>query len=184
MNIPTAPVVLDPDEFLAMPEAGRYELIDGVPKERPVGAKSDEIAGLRLTPLNAFIRPRKVGRAYPSQTGYHCFPDRPELVRFPDVSFVATDRLPDGKTPDGYFKIAPDLAVESTSPNELCEEVEEKLSDYHAAGVERVRVVNPGSKAVQVRRADGTCALVRHDGELSGEDAVPGFACKVAELFV
>ena len=69
------------------------------------------------------------------------------------------------------------------SPNDLYEDVEEKLSDYHAAKVRLVWVVSPGSKTVLIRRPDDTCALVREGGELSGEDVIPGFACKVADLF-
>jgi hypothetical protein len=36
---------------------------------------------------------------------------------------------------------------------------------------------------VQVYRADGSDAMVRSNEELSGEDVVPGFRCRVAELF-
>jgi hypothetical protein len=37
---------------------------------------------------------------------------------------------------------------------------------------------------VLIRRADGTCAEVGAAGKLSGEDVIPGFVCKVADLFV
>lgn len=46
-----------------------------------------------------------------------------------------------------------------------------------------VRIVSPGSRTVLVRRLDGTCAEVCEAGDLSGEDVIPGFACKVADLF-
>jgi Uma2 family endonuclease len=181
----TAPAqLLEPEDLLRMPDGDRYELIDGVPKEKPMGAKSDEIAGLILTALNVFIRPRKLGRAYPSKTGFQCFPGKPGSVRLPDASFVATGRLAGDRTPDGHIPIAPDLAVEVVSPNDYAEEVEQKVADYRAAGVKLIWVVYPATKTVLVRRADRTCAELDEAGTLSGEGVLPGFTCPVAELFV
>lgn len=177
-------VLVEPEDLLAMPDGDRYELIDGIPREKPMGAQSEEIGGLLLTQINVFIRPRKLGRAYPSQTGFQCFPGDPKLVRLPDTSFVAAGRLPGDQSPEGYIKVAPDLAVEVVSPNELYEEVEAKVADYRSAGVKLIWVVSPKSRTVLIRRPDGTCAEVGEAGQLSGEDVIPGFACPVAELFV
>src|SRR6266540_1236371 len=112
------PAVIEPEDLLRMPDGDHYELIDGRPQEKPMGAKSDEIGGLLITQFNNFIRPKKLGRAYPSQTGFQCFPAKPKQVRMPDAAFVAPDRLPDEGTPDGYIQVAPDIAVEVVSPNE------------------------------------------------------------------
>ena len=178
------PAVIEPEDLLRLPDGDRYELIDGRPKEKPIGAKSDEIGGLVVTQFNIFIRPKKLGRAYPSQTGFQCFPGKPKLVRMPDASFVTTDRLPDDGSPDGYIKIAPDIAVEVISPNETYEEVEEKVAEYRSAGVKLIWIISPKSKTVMIRRLDGTCAEVGEAGTLSGENVLPGFTCNVAELFV
>ena len=102
----------------------------------------------------------------------------------PDTSFVAAGRLPDDQTPEGYIKVAPDIAVEVVSPNELYEEVEAKVADYRSAGVKLIWIVSPKSQTVLIRRLDGSCAEVGATGQLSGEDVLPGFACPVAELFV
>jgi Uma2 family endonuclease len=184
MNMRTRPELLEPEDLLAMPDGDRYELIDGMPREKPMGAQSDEVAGLLLTQLNVYIRPRKLGRAYPSQTGFQCFPKDAKLVRMPDTSFVAAGKLPGDTTPEGYIKVAPDLAVEVISPNEMYEEVAVKVADYKSAGVKLIWVISPKTKTVLIRRADGTCAEVGEAGTLSGEDVIPGFACPVAELFV
>lgn len=178
------PALMEPEELLRVPDGDRYELIDGRPKEKDVGAKSDEIGGLVVTQFNNFIRPRKLGRAYASQTGFQCFPNRPKLVRMPDAAFVAADRLPAEGSPDGYVTVAPDIAVEVVSPNETYEEVEAKVAEYRSAGVKLVWVISPHSKTVLIRRLDGTCAEVGEAGTLSGEDVLPGFSCAVAELFV
>lgn len=178
------PAVLEPDELLAMPGGEHYELVDGVPKEKSMGAQSDEIGGLLLTQLNNFIRPQKLGRAYASQTGFQCFPGKPRLMRMPDASFVAAGRLPNDLSPDGYIKVAPDIVAEVVSPGETYEEVEQKVREYRSAGVKLIWVISPKSKTILIRRADGTCAELDETGTLSGEGVLPGFACPVADLFV
>jgi Uma2 family endonuclease len=178
------PAVMEPEDLLRMPDGDHYELIDGRPKEKPMGAESDEIGGLLLTQFNNFIRPGKLGRAYPSQTGFQCFPDKPKQVRMPDTAFVSTGKLPDDRSPEGYITVAPDIAVEVVSPNETYEEVEAKVAEYRSAGVKLIWIISPKSKTVLIRRLDGTCAEVDETGTLSGEDVLPGFTCAVAELFV
>jgi Uma2 family endonuclease len=175
---------MNPDDLLAMPDGDKYELVNGIPVEKIMGAESGEVTIAISTLMALFVRQHKLGHVYDGQTGFQCFPHDAALVRKPDVSFVANGRLLGEKSPKGNIKLAPDLAVEVVSPNDLYEEVETKVAEYRAAGVRLVWVVSPSAKTVVVRRLDGTCAEVGEAGELSGEGVVPGFACKVAELFV
>lgn len=176
---------VDPEALLALPGGERFEFVNGQLKERAeMGAQSDEIASLVSMALNNHVRPKSLGRVYGAQTGYQCFPHEPRRVRYPDTSFVAAGRLEGDRTPEGYITLAPDLAVEVISPNDLYEDVEEKVQDYFKAGVRLVWIVSPRSKTVLIRRPDGACAALNLDGELSGEHVLPGFVCKVADLFI
>jgi Uma2 family endonuclease len=180
---PTA-VLLDPEDLLKMPDGDRYELIDGVPVEKPMGAKSDRIA-LRLGGLlDQFCLRVRCGLAFGSQTGYRCFPANPLQVRKPDVSFVTNGRFPNDQPPDGDIDIAPDLIGEVVSLNDSYEDIQTRVADYKSAKVRLIWVISPKTKTVLVRRLDGTCAELDAAGELSGEDVIPGFTCKVADLFV
>jgi len=58
------------------------------------------------------------------------------------------------------------------------------VDEYETAGVRLIWVVNPETKAVRVHRADGTVTVLREKDELDGEDVVPGFRCRVADLFL
>jgi Uma2 family endonuclease len=180
-----APAVqIDPDELLRMPEGERYELVHGLPVEKDMGAKSDRIS-LRIGGLlDQFCLRSNAGFAFGSSTGYQCFPADSTTVRKPDASFVAKGRLPGDTTPDGHIKLAPDLAVEVVSTNDLAEEVETKIAEYRSAGVRLVWVISPTAKTVLVRRLDGTALTLTESDTLSGEEVVPGFTCKVADLFV
>lgn len=180
----TMPVLLEPEDLLRLPDGDHYELIDGVPKEKSMGAESDRIA-LRLGGrLDQFCLQTQSGLAFGSQTGFQCFPGRPNMMRMPDASFVAAGKIPGDQSPKGYIKVAPDIAVEVVSPNETYEEVEAKVADYRSAGVKLIWIVSPESRTVVIRRLDGTCAEVGATGQLSGEDVLSGFVCPVAELFV
>jgi hypothetical protein len=91
-------------------------------------------------------------------------------------------RLPGGVLPDGWARIRPDLAFEVVSPNDLVEELDEKLADYEKAGVPLIWVIYLGSRTVLVYRADGTVSRWHEGDELSGEDVIPGFRCRVRDI--
>jgi Uma2 family endonuclease len=181
MNMKTLPVPLSPDDLLAMPDGDHYELIDGIPREKRKGAKSDEIAGMIVSAVVTFVRQHRSGHVYGSKTGFRCFPN--DRVRKPDISFIAAGRLKDDKSPEGDIDIAPDLAIDVVSPTDTYEEVTSKIMDYKTARVKLIWVISPETKTVLIRRLDGTCSELNESGTLSGEDVLPGFTCPVAELF-
>src|SRR5438128_954663 len=105
MNMRTMPPRLEPEDLLTIPDGDHYELIDGIPVEKPMGAESDEIAIGIGALVKHFVRAHGLGRVYGSQRGYQCFPSKPGQVRMPDTSFVAKGRLPNDKSPEGYIQI-------------------------------------------------------------------------------
>ncbi|HEX6983785.1 MAG TPA: Uma2 family endonuclease, partial [Planctomycetaceae bacterium] len=89
------------DDLLAMPDGDRYELVDGELVETPVSEESSLIAGWIAYLLNAFILPKRSGFVIPEQS-YRCFPDDPNKVRRPDVSFLRAERRPAGPLRHGH----------------------------------------------------------------------------------
>ncbi len=59
----------------------------------------------------------------------------------------------------------------------------EKTSDYFAAGALRVWIVDPKTRTVTIRRADGPETIFREGDRLEDPDALPEFAVEVGELF-
>jgi Uma2 family endonuclease len=105
-------------------------------------------------------------------------------VRRADVSFIRKERYPwDQLAEDGYTTIPPDLAVEVVSPNDTVSGLVEKIGEYLRAGVRLVWIIDPPTRTVQVWRSDQSGAWLGAEDELSGEDVVPGFRCRVADLF-
>jgi Uma2 family endonuclease len=179
----TAATTYTPEDLLAMPDGDRYELVDGRLVERSMGAESSFIGANLLSLLVVFCKTHGLGWVFGADCGYQCFPGQPGLVRKPDVSFLRSDKLPGGRLPEGHVKVAPDLAVEVLSPNDLVYETDQKVEEYLAAGVPLVWVVHPQSHVVLTYRADGSIQGLRQNDGLSGEGVLPGFRCRVGDIF-
>jgi len=177
-------LLIEPEDLLNMPDGENYELINGIPTEKAMSVDSEIIAFDLGTVLNLFVKQHDLGRAFGSNTGYVCFPNRPRQLRKPDVSFIAKERLPQDYRPKATITVAPDFVVEVISPNDVYGEVEAKLTDYHSAKVKLIWIICPESKTVLIRRLDDSAQVVRESGTLTGEDVIPGFEVKVADLFI
>ena len=44
-------------------------------------------------------------------------------------------------------------------------------------------MIDPEARTTQIYRRDGSTIWLREDGELSGEDVLPGFRCRLARSF-
>jgi Uma2 family endonuclease len=173
-----------PEDLLTMPNGELCELVDGELVERTGSAWSSYVAGTLGRLLRIHCDARSLGWVFPGGVTYQCFPGSPGMVRRADLSFVRLDRLSaeEARAP-GHTAIAPDLAVEVVSPNDNAYEPDRKVQLYLEAGVRLVWVVNPESRSVHVFRADATVTVVREKDELTGKEVVPGFRCRVGDLF-
>jgi Uma2 family endonuclease len=183
MSTIAEPRTYTPDDLLRMPDGDRYELVDGKLVERNVGALSSLVANELLSRITDFCRPDALAWVFGADCGYQCFPRHPRKVRKPDGSLVLRDRLAAEQLEEGYLTLAPDLAIEAVSPNDLAYEVEQKVLEYLAAGVRLIWVIYPTTRTVHVHRGDRSAAVLRPGDELTGEDVLPGFACRLDDLF-
>jgi Uma2 family endonuclease len=172
-----------PEELLTMPDGDRYELVDGRLVERDMGAQSSHIAAVLIRLLDMYVTTQKLGLVFATDCGYQIFADHPNQVRFPDASFIARGRLPDDRPPPGHVRVPPDLVVEVVSPRDTACELDQKVEEYLQAGVRLIWVVYPSTRRVMVYRKAGGISRLGPTEELGGEDVLPGFACRVADLF-
>ncbi len=177
-------VDLTPEELLAMPDGKHYELVNGVPLEKPTSLLCGRVETTLGCILDGCCAENDLGWVLGPSAGYRCFPWKPGNVRRPDVSFIARDRLPSPERwSEGYITIPSDLAVEITSPTDKVYSLEAKVEEYLRAGVRLIWVIHPEVRVIEIFRADGSSSRIRSGGELSGEDVVPGFRCPVDALF-
>ena len=175
---------ITPERLLELPKDGpRYELIDGQLREHPMGAESSLVGTNTLRILGTHIQPRRLGKVFGSDCGYQAFPSKAKQVRYADGSFIARGRLPDEKAPKGHIHIAPDLGFEVVSPNDSADDIEARRIDFMSAGTRLFWVLYPEFRTVHIFRQDGSSAVPNENDELRGDDVMPEFTCKVAELF-
>jgi len=172
-----------PEDLLFMEDGHRYELIDGRLVERHMGALASLIGSTLMTLVGIHVRAQRLGLVFNPECGYQIFGKEGNNVRFADGSFIRRGRLPDDRPPNGHMRMAPDLVVEVVSPNDLAYEVEQKVEDYLQVGVRLIWVVFPNTCRVMVYRPDGKVARLIATDELSGEDVIPGFTCRLDEVF-
>ncbi|HEX6048528.1 MAG TPA: Uma2 family endonuclease [Gemmatimonadaceae bacterium] len=161
---------------------GSYELVSGhLVVREPAGMAHGNVHGHLFARLYAHVREHRLGKVFGADVGY-ILSRNPDTVRAPDVSFVQAARLP-AVLPTGFFPGAPDLAVEVWSPNDRFPVVEQKVWRYLDAGTREVWMIHPEHRTVTRRRPDGSAERLEVGAVLTGGDVVPGFSCRVAELF-
>ena len=75
------------------------------------------------------------------------------------------------------------MVVEVISPSERYTEVEEKVHQWVDAGARMVVVVNPRTRTVTVSRSLKEVMRLTDSDRFNGDDVLPGFTCRVSELF-
>jgi Uma2 family endonuclease len=171
------------DELWTMPEDGmRRELVAGELREMsPVGERHGDAVQNINRALDAHVRAHRLGRVRP-EIGYLLESD-PDTLRAPDLSFVRADRLsPSGPAP-GFYRGAPDLAIEVVSPHDRYSEVKAKVREYLAAGTAMVIVVDPDDRTVAVYRPGHDPLELTEAGVIDGENVVPGWKLPVRDIF-
>ena len=172
------------EELLCLPTIGRrLELVKGkVYEMAPAGGRHGYAAINAGTFLNVHVRANGLGRVFAAETGFILRRD-PDTVRAPDVAFVSQSRLSVEEIPDSFIELVPDLVVEVVSPGDTRREVREKVEEWLRVGVCLVWVIYPATHSATVYRSLEDVAYLNENDILDGEDVVPGFACRLGELF-
>jgi Uma2 family endonuclease len=132
--------------------------------------------------LAEHVRKKNLGCVFGAETGFR-IGKNPDTVLAPDVSFIRKERIQVVGIPKEFFPEAPALVVEVLSPSDAAKEVDDKMRRWLAAGVELGWVVYPRGRSVTVYRSLTDIRVLSGDDMLDGESVVPGFRCRVGELF-
>jgi Uma2 family endonuclease len=157
-------------------ELVRGEVVVMPPPKGKHGICCSEIAWV----LKNFVKPKKLGWVTTNDTGV-VLERGPDTVRGPDVAFWSIARQPE--MPEGYFQIPPDIAVEVLSPDDRRKDVRAKIKEYLFYSVPLVWLVDPETRTVTVYRGTMRGIELDEGDTLDGGDVLPGFSCKVADLF-
>jgi Uma2 family endonuclease len=188
--IPAERIVLDPAPGTATENDVTYmddhcnrlcELVDGVLLEKTMGYKEALLAGLLIQYINNYLDHHPLGIALSPDGVLRLVPG---LVRAPDVSFIAWERIPGGKLPEEPIPdLVPDLAIEVISKSNTKKEMERKLREYFQSGTRLVWFIHPKTQSAVVYTAPDQSRRLRSTQVMDGGDVLPGFALPLSQLF-
>lgn len=173
------------EELARMPtgRGQRFELLNGELRAMAAaGFLHGQTVALATGLLWTVLQSRNLGILVGAETGFMLHRD-PDHVRAPDVGFVAHEHLSGHSEIAGFLELAPDFAVEVVSPTDRWSDVTSKAQDWLDHGTRVVWIIDPGSRAVEIWRADGRIDRRRGNGEVDAEPVLPEFRCRVPELF-
>jgi Uma2 family endonuclease len=157
------------------------ELIEGVLVEKGVGFAESQLALFLAGLLNAIIIPRNLGIVSGPDGTIELMPD---LVRIPDVAFIAWDRVPGRRAPTAPVPpLVPNLAVEVLSRSNTPGEMAAKRQDYFTAGVQLVWEIDPRARTVVVWTSLTDTTTLAAADTLDGGTVLPGFTLPLQTLF-
>jgi Uma2 family endonuclease len=165
------PVELDPEK--------EYEIVDGQPEEKMAGARHGRVGMLLGSRISLHAESNNLGGVYNSSTTFVLGKNE----RLPDVAFVSAARIPPEGDPEGKWEIVPDLAVEVISPTDPDERVSGKILEYLDAGVKQVWLVSPALRMITIFRSLTDVQVFTGDSEIVSEDLLPGFRCRLGDIF-
>jgi len=125
-----------------------------------------------------------------SIVGTSCYnlpmPGDTETVLCPDLSYVLPEREAIVQMRGSYPNIAPDLVIEISSPSDTHPGVAQKVADYLAAEVRLIWVLWPTSQTIEVWRPTNKnqpISILKNTDILDGLDVIPGFQCRIQDIF-
>jgi len=170
------------EEFARLPDYPRYELDRGVLVPMTETSAPQGIACSRIHRRMAnFVEEQGLGECVCNDTGFQ-LEWNPDTVRAPDVSFVRAERLPEDWNEGTWFEGGPDLAVEVIWARSTRGEVRKKLPRLFENGCPLAWVFDIKRNHAEVHRPGREPRIVGMDGELDGEDILPGFKLRVGDV--
>ena len=192
MSTAAAPKLMTVEEFLALPDDGverwliRGELrekrdTDMTRRNKPHSITEAHITGLLWMWQRSQPEPR--GAVVCGEAGIILRRDPSTISAGVDVALITAAQA-DARDPDTSMIDGPPILIaEVLSPHDTQEEVAERVDEYLDCGVALVWVVSARFRTVTVHRPNVDPVALDARGTLDGFAELPGFSCRVADLF-
>jgi Uma2 family endonuclease len=161
-----------------------YEIVNGLKVELPpMSIYAVRVAGKLHIRLEQHAEAHRLGMT--AQEGLFILDPVKDLRRRPDVAFVSAAKWPlDRPFPEsGDWEIVPDLAIEVVSPNDVFQDVFNKMREYFQLGVKEVWIVLPIDREIYVYDSPTNPHVLTAADVLDGGALLPGLNLKVGSIF-
>ena len=157
-----------------------FELVDGVLVEKVMGTHEGALSGYIHGMLFVHLRTHDSGLVLGGDGAVRIAPGN---VRYPDVSYLPWDRVPDDPRAEAIWTAVPLFAVEVLSRSNTVAEIDRKLRELFAGGCKLAWVIDPVAESAAVYTSATQSMSVARTGVLDAGKALPGFKLSLAELF-
>lgn len=159
-----------------------YEVINGERREiEPMGAYENLLASELSYLLGMFVKKNRLGLV--AVEVLFSLRSEPLLQRKPDVAFVSKTRCQQNRIRrTSAWNVVPDLAIEFVSATNLADEIDAKLVDYFATGVQQVWVIYPETRRVYVYQSLQSARGYSEHESIDASPVLPGFTFRLADL--
>lgn len=189
MSEPTTPALMTSDQLFAMRPSKRVDrwLFRGelreskVTKRNPSHSKTVMTLGFLLGNWLQ-TRPKPRGKLYGGEAYFRIRKDPDTNVGI-DVALSTPEQAAATGKKSSYVDGPPVFAAEVLSPYDKHKEVIETIDEYMDCGVQLLWIVDPYDETVAVYRPGAKTVLYNSDHEITGDPELPGFRCRVAEIF-
>jgi Uma2 family endonuclease len=158
-----------------------YDLVDGCKVPKKMGNLSLGLAGRLYRFIGNFVDAHELG-----YVAYETIIRIPSSVipRRPDVFFVKGDRFdPTAAKDKDPWELSPNLAIEVISKTNTFNEIEEKMEEYFAAGVEAVWVVSNRVRRVTVYKSMKTPTVYEGNESIDAAPVLPGLTIALHDVY-
>jgi Uma2 family endonuclease len=182
-------VLMNSDELFALRPSKKVDrwLFRGELRESKVTKRNPSHSQVVMTVgmlLNNWLRqqPLPRGKVYGGEAYFRIRKDPDTNVGI-DVALSTPEQAAATGKKASYVDGPPVLAVEVLSPYDKHKEIVEAVDEYLDCGVNVVWVVDPYFETVVVHRPGRNPETFNADQELTGDPDLPGFRCRVADVF-
>jgi Uma2 family endonuclease len=176
--------------LMAHLQGGRwhYEIVPSyMVRNRARGGGYDDLLLRLARQLAGHVETHNLGIITLSQAGYDItLPGEQNTVWVPDMAFVRSEHIPAADSPAWYspWKVVPDLVVEIIASPQEQQEMEQLVQGWLQRGVRMLWIIRPASEAIDVWLPDADKPTILGMKEsLDGLDIIPGFACRLEQVF-
>jgi Uma2 family endonuclease len=171
-------------EFERLPsDSQRRELVRGELRTTTPGGDTEKLLADRFSrSLRDYVTAHELGDVLVNDPGFLLTVD-PDTVRTPAVAFIRRARCHPGGRVGAFWPGPPDMAVEVVSPNDLYEDVFDRVADYLAHGSQLVFIVNPQRRSIAAHGPGPLAPVYAAADVLDAGDVLPGWRLPLRDLF-
>ena len=146
------------------------------------GSKTSNKNAKILIKIGNWTEENDSGEVFESNAGFRL--PVTQSVKSPDVAWISKELLASiDKDAEGFYLIAPDLAVELMSESDRLAVAQAKMDEYMKNGVRLAWLIQPKKRKTWVYAQNSEVKEQSFDVPLSGQDVLVGFELDLSKIF-